>query len=417
MADVPNMTSPNMPPSNVPPDMAPPDVSQQMPGVVNSPPGAAPQPKAPTQQPQFFKRLLFALGKGLLEGTQAGLQAPMSLQGPAIAAQNAQNAPVQQAQRQQAIQQAATSKQLDDMNVAMTQLKLHQTHMVTNQMDEDKQNAVYNQGRDTLNALLEKGKVDVLATGDLKSVQDEFAKRQADAKAGGQGLLPIQILPAAGSSAKDPQYSLVMVGKDKLTDDIDENWDANDLGVTPEDFKAAGLTPFHFRAPAGMDQQKALQLKVTQHLNWLTKSEQQLGAWTRAKLGSQDKAKDRDMRWSIAKANNENRRTIAQIKQAQTSGDKELLQALNERKTHVDKIAKLSQDANKIGNWMDLSGGQKKAIQTEQDAIDAADQRISSLSGKNKNAVGAKIRVKLADGRTGMVPESSFDSKTMTKVP
>lgn len=351
-----------------------------------------PAPASPTQQPAFFKTLLFALGKGLLEGTRAGLEAPRNAQGPAVAAQNAPNIPLQDAQRRQAMRQIGTSQQLDDMNVAITQLKLHQLQMVTAKMDEDRQNEVYNKGRDTLGDLLEKGKVDVLATGDMQSVQDEFVKRQADAKAGGQGLLPIQILPAAGSSAKDPQYSLVMVGKDKLTADMDETWGAADLGLNEKDFGAAGLTPFKFHASAGMDQQKALQLKTTQYLNWLTKSENQLGAWKRAQLTSSDKAKDRDMRWNITKANNENRRIVAQIKQAQSSDDKELLQALNEKKTHIDKLAKLSQDTNKIANWIDLSGGQKQAIQQEQDAIDAADQRISALSGnKSKPSAGFQV--------------------------
>lgn len=257
-------------------------------------------PAPPTQQPTFFRKLLFSLGQGLIEGTKAGLEAPRNAQGPAVAAQTAINAPQQKREQ-------LTTNQMNDMNVAMTQLKLHQIQMVTHQMDEDAQNAVYNSGRDVTTALMEKGKVNVLATGDQKSVQDEFTRRQADAKAGGQGLLPLQILPAAGSSAKDPKYALIDVGKDRLTDDIEDTWGAKDLGVSEEDFKAAGLTPFNFKAPAGMDQQKALQLMTTQHLNWLTKSQNQLGQMKRQQASL-------DSRESEGAANRASRLQITDMK-------------------------------------------------------------------------------------------------------
>lgn len=343
---------------------------------------AAPPP-APTQHPTFFRRLLFSLGQGLIEGTKAGLQAPLSPQGPAVAAQTAINAP--QAKREQ-----MTTNQMNDLNVAMTQLKLHQTQMITHQMEEEQQNAVYNSGRDVTTALMEKGKVDVLTSGDLKSVQDEFNRRQADAKQSGQGLLPLQILPAAGSSAKDPKYSLINVGKDRLTEDMDTTFGADDLGISKEDFDKTGLTPFKFHAPAGMDQQKALQLMVTQHLNWLTKSQNQLGQWKRTQLQETGRNKraaaTNDVRLKIADLNNITRRAIADKKAADASGDKLKISALGKLVT----AAKNFGDAQgKIGNkaWDTLTDAETKELTTKRAALDEAKKAYDQITQKQSTAV------------------------------
>lgn len=288
MPDVPNRTvNPEAPP-NV--EGGGPDVSGTAPDISGQTGSSQVTPAPPTQHPSFFRTLLFSLGKGLLEGTAAGLQAPLNPQGPAIAAANAPNIPVQAAQRSAATSAAMTSQQMDQLNVATTQLKLHQLQMVTHQMEEDQQNAVYNRGRDTLDKLMEKGKVDILATGDQKAIHDELVKRQADATAAGQGLLPLMVLPS-GPDPKKPEFSLVMVGKERLTDDIDETWGAGDLGISQQDFDAAGLTKFDYHASKGMDQQKALQLKTTQYANWLTKASNQLGQWKRGQLQADLKTK------------------------------------------------------------------------------------------------------------------------------
>jgi hypothetical protein len=336
------------------PDMSTPPIA---PGP--SPMGGNQQGGPPKPPPTFFRKLLFSLGQGLIEGTKAGLQAPPGPQGPAIAAQTAINAPQQKRQQ-------LTTNQMNDMNVAMTQLKLHQIQMVTHQMDEDAQNAVYNSGRDVTTALMEKGKVNVLATGDQKSVQDEFTRRQADAKAAGQGLLPLQILPAAGSSAKDPKYALIDVGKDRLTEDMEDTWGAKDLGVSDEDFKAAGLTPFNFKAPAGMDQQKALQLMTTQHLNWLTKSQNQLGQWKRNQANLQQKDK------SLQQQLGEFRDTLAYKKwKAQLDADTK------------EKTAAVSQDKAPAAMLQTASFSQG-ALEQMKDAQQAMDTMESQgVLGKN----------------------------------
>lgn len=302
----------------------------------------------------FFRKLLFSLGQGLIEGTKAGLQAPLGPQGPAIAAQTAINAPQQRREQ-------LTTNQLNDMNVAMTQLKLHQTHMITHQMEEDQQNAVYNSGRDVTTALMEKGKVDILASGDIKSVQDEFARRQADAKQSGQGLLPLQILPAAGSSAKDPKYALVNVGKDRLTEDLEQTFGPSDLGVSKEDFEAAGLTSLKFKAPAGTDQQKALQLLTTQHLNWLTKSQNQLGQYKRQQAGldakSTESALDRQSKermnsmrnaTAVWKANlQEDRQRLKDS--GPTTQDRNMADMAQTMLPHIQELRKEIDDLNRAG--------------------------------------------------------------------
>jgi hypothetical protein len=350
--------------------------------ALGSAPGIQPAtPSAPTQHPTFFRQLLFHLGKGLVEGTKAGLQAQMGPQGPSEAARIAIAAPQQRREQ-------LTTNMLNDMNVAMTQLKLHQLHMVVNQMEDDQQNGVYNRGRDTLDALMEKGKADVLATGDLKSVQDEFARRQADAKQAGQGLLPIQILPSVGSSAKDPKYSLVMVGKDKLTDDMDETWGAGDLGISKEDFDKAGLTQFKFHASAGMDQQKALQLKTTQYLNWITKSMNQYGQWKRNEASISGRATEgkanRDVRMKIADLNNLTRRAIAD-KKAVDPNDKLKVSALGKL---ISASKNFGDAQGKIGNkaWSALTDGEARELTTKRAALEEAQKTWKEVQNKSAAA-------------------------------
>src|SRR6266404_5856541 len=246
---------------------------------------------SPAKPGSLFRSVISALGLALSQGVQAGLTAPRNAQGPAVAAETAQQAPQKAFETRMANQKALTTADMDKLTIASTQLKLHQLHMITNQMEENQQNAVYDKGRDTLDKFVESGKVDILAEGDMGAVQAEFNRRQADASKQGQGLLPLQILPSLGTTGKNPKYSLVMVGKEKITDNWDETWGAKDLGYSEEDFKAAGVASFKFHASAGMDQQKALQLRATQYLNWASKAEAAMSAWKRgqATIGSREK--------------------------------------------------------------------------------------------------------------------------------
>jgi len=359
-------------------------------GQVTQPGDAPPPPPAgvPAQRPTFFRGVIKALGLALT-GVQAGLTAPRNAQGPAIAAQTAANAPQAKFEQTMANKKAMTSQQLDDLNVAMTQLKLHQMHMIASKMEDDQQDAVYNMGRDTLTSLSEKGKVDILSTGDYDAITQEFGRKQADAKAAGQGLLPLQVLPAPGSSAGKPQYALVMVGKDRLTDDWKETWGAKDLGYSDDDFKAAGLSSFKFTAPSGMDQQKALQLRASQYLNWATKSEQGMAAWKKNAANNQVKTsegqKNRDMRMSIAELNNSTRRATAQIKGLSDSADKEIISA---GKTLIQANKALGAAQGKLANkaWTDLGGGESREIATLRRARDQAETNYTALQQKKDAA-------------------------------
>lgn len=352
---------------------------QQFPPLGGQPPAP---PPPPTQHPSFFRNLLFSLGQGLIEGTKAGMQAPLGPQGPPTAARIAINAPQQERERM-------TTNKLNDLNVAITQLKLHQMHTMVMQEDEDRQNAAYNKGADTSTALVEKGKVDVLATGDLKGVQAEYQRRMADAKDSGQGLLPLQILPAPGSSAKDPQYALIMVGKDRLTEGWEENWGPGELGIDKEKFDAAGVTQFKFKAPQGMDQQKALQLHATQFQNWWTKSTQalaqmertkaqQAGAGARAKLAG-------DVRLKVADMNNNARFAAARLKEAKMVDDKTVIAAVG-KFNQADKNLKDSQ--GKIGNraWETVTGKETKEITTAREAYDQAWTELQGVIADRKAA-------------------------------
>jgi len=364
-------------------------------------PGA---PSQPAQKPSFFKGLITQLGLALAQGAKAGVQAPMSAQGPSIAASKAISMPQEDFA-------AKNSRQMDTLNVAMTQLKLHQLHMVVSKMDQEQQDAAYNIGRDTLDGLANKGQVDILATGDYKAVQDEFVKRQADAASNKQGLLPLQILPAVGSTAKDPKFSLVNVGKGKLTESWEETWGANDIGVSSEDFKAAGLTTFKFSAPAGMDQQKALQMRVSAYQNWAFKSEAAVTAYKKnqatlesregegeknRQLKASEGAANRALRLNIASLNDSTRKSLAAAKQAGAGGDKDMLRAQGQMITAYGKFG------NKAFN--ELSGGDAREVRKLERASQQAHATFDGLVAAKKGATppsakvptGTKITVDIA---------------------
>jgi hypothetical protein len=393
MPDTPTPASPWMAGANSGPTVPGQDVTDpDAPDIGQSDIGAnAPMPATqgtsgtPAKPGSLFRTLISSLGLALTRGAQAGLTAPRNAQGPAVAAETAQQAPQKEFEQRMANQKALTTADMDKMNIAVTQLKLHQMQMITHRMDEDQQNAVYNKGRDTLEELSKSGKVDILATGDIGAVQAEFNRRQADANKQGQGLLPLQILPSLGSDAKKPQFSLVMVGKEKITDNWDETWGAKDLGYNDEDFKAAGLSTFKFHAAAGMDQQKALQLRATQYLNWASKTEAGMQKWkqSQAAIGSREKEgqKNRDMRLNIAELQASTRRAVTGMKGLNDQTDKEIISA---GKTLIAANKALGDAQGKIGNkaWDVLGGGETREIATKRRARDEAEKNYNALLAK-----------------------------------
>jgi hypothetical protein len=369
-------------------------------GVAASASAPAVQPAA-QPKPTFFKGVIksmgLALARGAINGVVAGVEAPRNAQGPAIAAQTAANRPQQQLEQKQANQKAMDTQTQDKLTIAMTQLKLHQMQMITSKLDEDQQNAIYNTGRDAMDTFVQKGKVDVLATGDYGSVTAEFTRRQADAKANGQPLLPLQILPAPGSSASKPVYALASFGKDRLTDAIDITFGAADLGYSEEDFKAAGLSSFKFHAPADLDQQKALLLMTQQYNSWAIKSETIMANWKKNQANNTVKTNE-------GAKNRATKYTIAQLQQAGANARKAMPSPQNPDKD-VEKAVKDVTTAAKnlstiyakptIGG--EVTGGQGRAEKTAERAYEAAQANLNALIAKNA-AANEKVSAKVPKG-------------------
>src|SRR6516225_5050347 len=117
-----------------------------------------PQPMRPTQQPSFFRRVLLSLGQGLIEGTKAGLQAPLTPQGPAIAAQTAINAP-------EVARQRLTAAQLDKIRVDMGVINLAMARYALPHVDDERAQAYYKAGQGFSSKLIESGNAEPVATG------------------------------------------------------------------------------------------------------------------------------------------------------------------------------------------------------------------------------------------------------------
>jgi len=214
----------------------------------------------------------------------AGVQAPMNAQGPSVAAATAPQIPTQMAQNAAGPQEVMDSAMQSHMNTAMTQIRLHQLQVVAMKLPENQQEAIYNSKRDEFKQWADKGDITEVASGDLKAVQDEFTKRQADAQAAGQGLLPLHILPSPDSSYKEPKYSLFLMGKGKLSEDIPATtWGADELGMDEDTFKKAGLVEMKMPSiQAGTDQKSAFQSRQTAHTNWVAKQGAALASWQKS---------------------------------------------------------------------------------------------------------------------------------------
>jgi hypothetical protein len=375
-------------------------------------------PPAPAQKPSYFKNIIGALGLALAQGAKAGVQAPMSPQGPAIAAQTAIEAPQKELEQKQKNKAAMTSQQQADLTVAMTQLKLHQLHTMVLKEDEDIQNAAYNKSRDTLEEFIDKGRVDVIATGDIAAVQAEFNKRQADAHAAGNGLQPLQIFSAPGSSAGKPQFALVNMEKGKLSEALkDETWGASDFSDSPDtqkDYQAAGIGEFKYKgATAGTDQQKALNDRAASYRLWWTQSAIKLSNWRKLQeqqKGANARAKEAgDVRMKVAELNNSTRRAVAAAKGANDQTDKELISA---SKGLVAANKALGDAQGKIGNkaWSTLGGGDAREIATKRRARDQAQAVFDGILAKKTAGKGIEDMNKPA-----AVPKGTLATKPIAQ--
>jgi hypothetical protein len=273
--------------------------------------GSQQQPGAPPQKPSFFKGLITQLGLALAQGTKAGLQAPRSAQGPSIAAQKAIAMPQEDLQ-------AKTKQSMDQMNIAMTQVKLHQMTMIAHKMEQDQAEGVYGMNRDAYMEMVKSKVMVPQATGTLKEIQDLYTQKQADYKAqGGTGLLNLHVAAAPGGSLKDNNgqgsYALYQVETGRTEKATPIDFDYTDLGYDAADLKAAGLpTKFHAVIGAGAKNEDVATLPAKYQLDAVTRIQPLMEKYQQNKVTVAARAEE-------GKANRENRLDLQEMRDKTSS--------------------------------------------------------------------------------------------------
>jgi len=172
-----------------------------------------PQPARPTQQPSFFRRVLLSLGQGLIEGTKAGLQAPLTAQGPAIAAQTAINAP-------EVARERLTAAQMDKVRLEMSTINLAMARYALTHVDDDRAQAYYKAGQKYANDLIEKGNANLIATGTADDIHKLLAQKKGENP--DQNLMAFPNPGASGHDQEDGYMLLEVAPKERLSEDVAE---------------------------------------------------------------------------------------------------------------------------------------------------------------------------------------------------
>lgn len=370
-----------------------------------------PPPAPPTQQPAFFKTLLFALGKGLLEGTRAGLEAPMNAQGPSIAAANAPNIPVQDAQRQAAMAQAKAAPQqiADQATLSKLQVETAQINLAIMQhnlihIDDARADSYYKEGQGVAANLLEKGNAEPISTGSQADIQQAYLQQRQ--------LHPddnFMILPMPGGGDKKEYQLLRYNPQDRFSEDGD--------AITLPEVKGADGSVYPALTIPGPKKGQSIKdwtARATTLGKLQTTRDLDIGRAADRQQKATEGQKNRDMRLKIAELNNALRDKKITADIAKTKDDPELAKAATNYRIAAKNLA----DAQKPGlgkAWADLTGKETDQLSTARKSYDEAKSRYESLSGKTKPSPNAAKEQPVYQGNK--IIGYSIDGKTISRLP
>jgi len=357
-----------------------------------------PQPMRPTQQPSFFRRVLLSLGQGLIEGTKAGLQAPLTAQGPAIAAQTALNAP-------EVARQRLTAAQLDKVRVEMSTINLAMARYALTHVDDDRAQAYYKQGQKYANDLIEKGNANLVATGTADDIHKMMAQEKGKNPDRNYMAMPN---PGAGGHDQEDGYMLLEVSpKERLSEDIPERTIPAFDATTPE-----GLT-IHYpprTIPAGKKGMTIAEYNAmaTPIIKISALQDADIGRTTGIISREAVAKAGRDLRLKETIMNNNTRYAIARLREEQAKGekaDKDVLTAVG-KFNQADKNLKDSQ--GKIGNkvWSTLTSKETEEVRTAREAYDSAKQELNNAVAKRDTKEKGTARTQIEVTNKGPLPKN-----------
>jgi hypothetical protein len=386
-------------------DLADGDVAPTNQQTTNQQAPQAPQPLGAQGRPGFFRSLLASL----LTGVQAGAMAPQNAQGPSEAAQIAQALPQQRIQQQRQAQQFQTQQDTEKARLALTQIQIQQAQLLLKSSSDDVANKFEDSGRTMVSKALENGTGKVLFEGDRETAHNKQLELMKQ-----NGNLSIMTLPSPSSKG---QYAVVEF-QPKGT--IQESYK-----VTLPGDKDLGVEDDSVDIPEGMSQSSAnalLAQKARDHAAKINAAGKVKAAQTSSDAAmARTKLSINAANWR-AELHESNANARARMAAANKSTDTQyinLIKQYNQKVAQADKWAQDNKVSAAIG-WKDNPYSQE--VDAYANIVSQYEQSHPNVVGGMKGAsptaakTGAKVRVKLSDGRTGSVDEKEFDEKTMSKV-
>jgi len=344
-----------------------------------------PQPLRPTQQPSFFRRVLLSLGQGLIEGTKAGLQAPLTPQGPAIAAQTAINAPEMARQR-------LTAAQLDKLRIEQSTINLAMSRYALTHVDDERAQAYYKAGQKYANDLIEKGNANLVATGTADDIHKMMAQEKG--KNPDRNYMAFPNPGGAGHDQEDGYMLLEVAPKERLSADVPERKIPAYSATTPQGFT---INYPERTIPAGKKGQTIAEYNAmaTPIIKMSALQDADIGRTTGIISREAVAKAGRDLRLKETIMNNNTRYAIARLREEQAKGDKadkDVLTAVG-KFNQADKNLKDSQ--GKIGNkvWSTLTKKETEEVTTAREAYDSAKQELQNAVAKRDTGPTGKPKI------------------------
>jgi len=362
-----------------------------------------PQPARPTQQPSFFRRVLLSLGQGLIEGTKAGLQAPLTPQGPAIAAQTAINAP-------EVARERLTAAQLDKVKIEMSTINMAMLRYALTHVDDERAQQYFKFGQKYANDLVEKGNAIPKSVGDEQTMAKQLVQLKADNPGEDYQMYP----NPGGAYGSDKAWEILNVApKERLSEDVAAT-------TIPELTTEDGTFYPKIDIPGGRKGMSIPDFRAIREGPLKLAGLREADLARRAALASQEKrtreqisSRERIAQWrnitslAVAEKNNITRRASSLLQ----SEDKEILTGAKVVLDAQKKLADLKGKVSTIKDFFGLEGPRQDAINEAAQGLDNARNNLERLVSIKQKGGGEGFTVP-----AGAPPAPREDGKVLRDV-
>lgn len=376
------------------------------------------QVQAPPQQPKggFFRNLLM----GALQGVSAAVTTPQSGNGFANSAAAAMAAPEQRHELGVKHQQEQQQLNMGDAQLAMAHNSIMEGTLRIMGMSRDLQNKYFDSGAKLSDTLIQNG-AQQLAQGSRDAMQAKWSELSKTVQPG--QMLSYMVMPNPGHDPDDKNdpnaYTLLKVVP---------------KGTLESDFKETLPDGTEITVPAGTSQSAALHYALGMATNVAKKQQAEeanktkvdiADASNKTKMAVTQLTTDASIKRAWIEASS--REAVAAARVAKSSIDPTLARLGKQYEDALNKAAVLKQKAGGLSAKLQdaLGGDSGDAVRQSLSAVSVAKQQLDQYQQEHPQATSGqpqaggqqnRVKVRLADGRTGTVDAKEFDPNSMQKV-